>query len=238
MNRPANNSATERPVGKIILSVIEGLLIAAICFGFGTFYSNLSKSTDIRWEYEPSECLNPPVCDVSKLSIAIYKLGGETTKGARLLFAVTDPDSYQVLDGSVQRSSVGILNRILSESKEKEGIGSRATISGNDPELNESTTFDYTINELEPGYRYDLTLTIKSKTGKFSDYANFQVVNKLDQPIGHQSLTRANYISLYFAEAFVLTIIFVVALSVFIFGITWKGRKFFAPVGKPFRRKR
>ena len=237
MSSAANNSATGRPVGKIILSVVEGLLIAAICFGFGTFYSNLSKSTDVRWEYQPSECLNPPVCDVSKLSIAIYKLGGEATKDARLVFTVTDARSYEVLGGSVQRSSFGIFNKILSESKE-EALGSRATLSGKDPEVNESTTFDYTLNQLEAGYRYDLTLILKTKIGKFSDYANFQVVNKLDQPVGRQSLTRTNYFSLYFAEAFVLTIIFVVVLSIFIFGITWKGRKFFAPFGKIFRRKR
>jgi hypothetical protein len=235
MNAPANNPS-ERPVVKIILSVVEGLLIAAICFGFGTFYLNLSKSTDIRWEYQPAECLNPPVCDLRKLSIAIYKLGGETTKDARLVFAVSDA-RYQVLGGSVQRSSLSIFNNIFRESKEP-ALGTRATLSAKDPELNEATTFDYTLNELEAGYRYDLTVILKSKTGIFSDYANFEVVNKSDQPVGREHLTKRNYVSLYFVEAFVLTIILVVALSIFLFGITWKGWKFFKPMGNLLRRKR
>ena len=219
---------------KSVLTVIEGIVLCVVGFAFGTYYVNLSKTSDIRWEYEPLECINPQVCDVARVNISIYKLGGETAKDARLLFAVTDPKVCTVVGGSVQRSNVSLFAKIVS--RKEQAHGAVAALPPGDPELNESTAFDYTVNELEPGYRYDLTVILKSNAKVFNSH--FQIVDKMDHSVGYEHLTRQNYITLYLVEVLVVTIISFVLLAILIFGLTWKGKRFLAPVGRLFRRIR
>ncbi|HSE17363.1 MAG TPA: hypothetical protein VLB46_09930 [Pyrinomonadaceae bacterium] len=218
-----------------MLTIIEGIVLCVVGFAFGTYYMDLSKENEIRWEYEPLECINPKVCDIARVNISIYKLGGETTKDARLLFAVADPKVCTVVGGSVQRSNVSLFEKIVS--RKEQAHGAVAALPSGDPELNESTAFDYTVNELEPGYRYELTVILKGK-GANAFKSHFQIVDKMDHSVGHEHLTTQNYITLYLVEVLVVSIISFVVLAILVFGLTWKGRRFLAPVARVFRRMR
>jgi hypothetical protein len=210
---------------KVGLTIFEIVVLGGLAFFFGRYLNDLSKLQDVKWDQEKIECLTP-TCDVGKLKAYTYKFG-DPLKNVKLVFAVKEAKDFEIISGSVQRYEVSILNFISTKKYIAEGR--LEALPKDDPERNNTTTFEFNLNELSPNQIYEMGLILKDKNRtSFNNYGHFEIRDADNRVYDAKGLGRTDYLRLYLTEVIVISAIVSVLILAVGFILIWKGPSFFS----------